>query len=327
MSIIENSKIYEKYKIISNIGSGGFAKVFKVQEINDTSNTFYALKYFVSPKNSDEEISKKRFSQEIKVLSKVNSKYVAKFIDAYIGDNEQYIIMEYVDGINLKDKLSEGKLNIKTVQNYALQIADGLEELHASGIIHRDIKSNNIMITSERTVKIIDFGLALDDESQRHTQVTKIVGSLYYLAPELCKTNNKPTIKTDIYALGILIYEMLTGEYPFKGADAMQTIKKQEDSPLPDLVKIADVPQAFANVVIKATAKDPDKRYDSVYSLKTDLKTVLNPERSLEKPLDVKTIKIKKTFVDFINNKLTLYIGLGAIALLIVIIIIIAVLV
>ncbi|WP_029512917.1 serine/threonine-protein kinase [Mycoplasmopsis iners] len=318
LTILNNSKVYEKYKIISEIGSGGFAQVYKIQPINDQSNTFYALKYAITPKNSDHEVAKRRFAQEIKIYSKVNSDKVAKYIDSYFDENEQYIVMEFVEGYNLKDKLSEGKLLPKTAQNYAMQIAEGLLELHASDIIHRDIKSNNIMITNEKNVKIIDFGLAIDDDSQRYTQESKVVGSVYYMAPEICISNSQPTKKSDIYALGILLYEMLTGEYPFKGKDAIDTINKQKNMKLPDLTKIVDIPQAFANVVIKATAKQADKRHKSIYEFAQDLKTVYTPRRIYEPALDSKKMKKKLTFQDFINNKITLWVSLTIIILLII---------
>ncbi|VEU77143.1 serine/threonine-protein kinase [Mycoplasmopsis columbina] len=328
IKILNDSKVYEKYKIVNKIGSGGFAQVYKIQERDNTEDVFYALKYSVFPEKSDVETTKKRFAQEIKIYSKVHSSKVAKFIDAFIDEREQYIIMEYVEGTSLKDKLREGRLLPNVAVNYALQIAEGLSELHSSKIIHRDIKSNNIMITRDRNIKIIDFGLALDDNSERYTQEQKIVGSVYYMAPEICVDRSIPTFKSDIYALGILLYEMLTAEYPFKGSNAAETINKQKNAPLPDITKIVDIPQALANVIIKATAKDPEKRYKTIYEFSKDLKTSLNPNRVYEKPLDIRKIKEKKTFQDIINSKIFIYSAIGTIAaILILIIVLVAVLV
>ncbi|UUM19244.1 serine/threonine-protein kinase [Mycoplasma sp. 1018B] len=308
--ILNDSNIYKKYKVITEIDSGGFSKVYKIQELDDKSDTFYALKYAYNSETSNYEQNKKRFEQEIKIYKKIKSNYVARYIESFFDEKEQYIVMEFVDGVSLKNRLAEGKINPKIVRNYAIQIAEGLQELHTCGIIHRDIKSNNIMITKDKNIKIIDFGLALTDESQRFTQETKLVGSIYYMAPEICVAKSVPTRQSDIYALGVLIYEMLTMEYPFKGATYEETINKHKFASLPNLAKILNIPQAMINIIIRATAKDPNKRYLSMTNLAKDLKTCLNIERYNEKPLDYKKIRIKKSFADILNSKKFLWISL-----------------
>ncbi|VEU77987.1 serine/threonine-protein kinase [Mycoplasmopsis columbinasalis] len=312
--ILENSNVFRKYKIISQIGSGGFAKVYKIQRKDAKDNTFYALKYTTLPENSNSESVKVRFEQEVEIYSMIASTKVAAFIEGYIDDYEQYLIMEYIDGFNLKDKLKEGRINVSIAVNYALQIAEGLQELHKMNIIHRDIKSNNVMITKDRNIKIIDFGLALNDTSQRYTQEQKIVGSVYYMAPELCSSRSQPTVQSDIYALGILLFEMLTGEYPFKGKNSFETMAKQKNESLPDIMKMVVIPQALANVIIKATAKDAAKRHASTADLIADLSTALDVSRVNEKPLNAKKIKSKLTFRGFVNSFAFIYLGIGIVS-------------
>lgn len=300
------SKVYEKYKILSTLGNGGFSVVYKVQELNPPHEIF-ALKYFQIKGNSDKENTIKRFKQEIEIYKKINSNMVAKFIEAYTDDEEQFLVMEYVEGDNLTQHIAKnGKLIPRTAIKYAMQIAEGLGELHNSKIIHRDVKSSNIIVTKDRNIKLIDFGLSLGDDSQRLTQDAKIIGSLYYLAPELCMSNNTPTIQSDIYALGIMVYEMLTGQYPFKGANPEETIRKQKFSQMPDIMKYIDL-QALANVIYKATNKLPEHRHQSMWEFREDIKTSASSERYYEKPYNAKKARAKKNIQDVINSKTFLY--------------------
>ncbi|WP_027334639.1 serine/threonine-protein kinase [Mycoplasmopsis felifaucium] len=302
-----SSKVFNKYKIIKSIGSGGFSLVYQVELINDPSpiKTKYALKYFnLDEKSADRESSLNRFKQEIQIMQKVHSEFFPKYIDSYFGDDEQYLVMEYVEGTNLRDLIRKnGKIIQKEAVNYLEQLCDAVHELHANKIVHRDIKSHNIMITKNKNVKLLDFGLSLAPESQRFTQTTKIVGSVYYMAPELCNVNNKPNEKTDIYALGILLYELLIGQYPIQGNNAKETLTKQKHSPMPRLTDYIAAPQSLENVIIKATAKDPNKRYPSAWHMKDDLKTVFDTNRIYEKPLNIRKIKQKKTMTEIINSK------------------------
>nr|WP_308435965.1 protein kinase [Mycoplasmopsis bovis] len=135
-------------------------------------------------------------------------------------------------------------------------------------------------------LKYLDFGLSLDPDSQRFTQASKVVGSVYYMAPELCRSDNEPTKKTDIYAIGILLYEMLTGKYPIEGKKANETLTLQKTMPMPKLTDKIETSQALENVIIKATAKDPFFRYSSAWEMAEDLKTALSEKRIFEKPID-----------------------------------------
>lgn len=306
MKIISDSNIYNKYKIISLLGTGGFSEVYKVEMINDKSNvkTQYALKYMVFNNNMDKERTLNRFKQEVNIIKKVNSRQFPKYIDSYFGPKECYLVMEYVEGENLRDLIKRnGRIIPKEAVYYFRQICEAVHELHINKIIHRDIKSNNIIITKQKEIKILDFGLSLAPDSQRFTQDSKIIGSVYYMAPELCKTNNVPTARSDIYALGILLFELLTGKYPFAGERAPETLKKQRSMPMPRLTSFITTTQALENVIIKATAKDPYKRYQSVWDMREDLKDVFDAKKIYAKPLNAKKIKVKKRFSDVINSK------------------------
>lgn len=306
MIIPSSSRVFKKYKVLSKIGEGGFSQVFKVQLLNsDTSaNEVYALKYFLIRPESDKEVAINRFKQEIAILQKVKSDYFPYYIESYVGDDEQYAIMEYIDGKSLRELIKKnGSIIPTSAINYVRQICEAMQELHSNNIIHRDIKSNNIIVTSRNHIKILDFGLSLDPDSQRFTQASKVVGSVYYMAPELCRSDNEPTKKTDIYAIGILLYEMLTGKYPIEGKKANETLTLQKTMPMPKLTDKIETSQALENVIIKATAKDPFFRYSSAWEMAEDLKTALSEKRIFEKPIDSKRMKTKKTFTEIVNSK------------------------
>ncbi|MGP1451800.1 MAG: serine/threonine-protein kinase [Metamycoplasmataceae bacterium] len=329
MIIRRDSKVFEKYKVISKIGVGGFSEVYKVEEKNDPNHKHYALKYLKSDGDKNKnEIAIKRFIQEIDIYKNINSRSVIEYHDSFVSDTEQYLVTEFVPGTSIADHLKkEGRIIPKKAVMLAIQIAEGFQELHNNGITHRDLKSNNILINETYNIKIIDLGIALRKESQRYTRVNSVIGTPYYLAPELVDTKNKYRIshKVDIYALGILLYEMLVGEYPFNGSDAKATIKMHLHSQIPDIRQILNVPQALANVITKATAKDPMKRYNSMWEMARDLKTCLEEKRYYEKPLDLNKVKPKKTFADIVNSRAFLISSLVVIGLTVLIIILIAI--
>lgn len=293
------STVYKNYKIIKKIGSGGMGTVFLVEK-NNLERELYALKYRHIDNN---ENNYTRFLEELRLLKRVNSKNIPKIYDEHIDNQEQFFIMEYVQGKTLKKLIVDNVfLNTRIAVNYAKQIAAGISVLHSLNIIHRDIKSDNILISDTQIVKIIDLGISLDDNSQRITKANNIVCSAYYVAPELIENRSKITHSVDIYALGILLFEMLTGKYPFEGKKASQTVFMHKNSDMPDIMNFVEIPQSLANVIIIATAKDPQKRYSSMWDFRLDLDTCLSPSRLIEQPLSVKTIKPKITITEFINS-------------------------
>lgn len=295
------SKVYKTYTILKLIGTGGMSSVFLVNKKNKPGE-LYALKYRIQDNNNNNYI---RFKREIELLQKISSPNVPKIFDYHIDEKEQYFVMEYVNGKSLRSMIEEnGFLNSRLAVSFAKQIAAGIGELHSNGIVHRDIKSSNILISDKLTVKIIDLGISMSCEhnNQRLTKTHSIVGSVYYLAPELIDDNTKITKQVDIYALGVLLFEMLTGKYPFSNKNAIQTIQMHKENEFPRVKDFREVPQALENVILKATAKNPNNRYESMWEFRKDIDTCLLTSRSLEAPISTKTAKSKKTIADYTSS-------------------------
>ncbi|WP_084107613.1 serine/threonine protein kinase [Mycoplasmopsis pullorum] len=295
----KSSTIYSKYLIKKILGAGGSATVYLVSAL-DNPKQLYALKYRVPDSNAN---NFKRFEQEAKILSKLKSVNIPYFVESYITAEEQYYVMEYIEGETLRSMIEKnGHIHTRAAVSYAKQIASGIGELHANSIVHRDIKSQNIIISKNQTVKIIDLGISLEEDTQRLTKTHNIMCSIYYAAPELADPKCKIQPTVDVYALGIVLFEMLTGDYPFQGSDARKTFFMHRDQELPSIMQIREIPQALENAVIKATAKDPKKRYQTMWELRADLETVLKPSRSLEEKISLKTMKPKKKMRDHFNS-------------------------
>lgn len=314
MNITKTSKIYEKYEIKSKIGGGGMGTVFLVHD--KATNEPFALKY---RHNDFNETNKKRFRNEKELLKKINSKRIPKLVDEYEDDKEQYYVMEYIEGITLYSKIKDnGQLDTKLAVNFAKQIAEAIGEVHSHGIIHRDIKSQNILVDKSQNIKLIDLGISIGEETQRLTKTNAVICSPYYAAPELSTKNAKITKAVDIYALGVVLYEMLIGNYPFEGERDDQTILMHRNSSFPRPRDHRNIPQALENVVLKATAKNAKDRYKDVWEFINDLKTVFKTERILENPISQKTGKPKKNLPDFINSNVFLIISISVISTLII---------
>ncbi|XP_023226540.1 uncharacterized protein LOC111627202 [Centruroides sculpturatus] len=295
------------------------AKIYRA--IEKATGRIVAIK-LLRPDNKDSHRNQRRFRSEIQAIKAIRSPYVVSAFDFAWDDKVQYIAMEYIDGSILKEYIGRrGNLTVDEAVEFAKQIALGLHEMHQAGIIHRDIKASNIMITDHGQVKIIDLGIALHDETDRVTQTDNIIGSVQYLAPELLE-KEEANAQTDIYALGILLYEMLIGDVPFKEKTGLDTARKHQTSTVPHVNKIfKNIPQAVANVVIRSTAKKPQQRYSSAYKLYEDLDTCLSDKRLYE-PVYQLSDRLRKTWVEKINSSaFWLVVGLVTIVILIAIVI------
>ena len=292
--------IRDKYKLIRKVGSGGMAEIYLAHE-RDTGKSV-AIK-ILHPDRKNSYADRRRFQHEIELMKKVESPYVVKIYDWEWNDNIQYIVMEYIDGETLKEYIQKkGKVTVDETVEYTKQIALGFDAIHRVGIVHRDIKSTNIIVTELGQVKIIDFGIAITEESERLTKTDNIIASPQYIAPELIE-QKPPTKKSDIYSLGILMYEMLTGNVPFSGKTAYDTVRKHQTSQVPHVNKVYDyIPQSLANVIIKSTAKKAEKRYDTMYELYKDVLTCLDSSRAYEEVINL-TTKKKKNFFSIMNSK------------------------
>lgn len=311
----------KRYDVMRRIGQGGMAEVYLAYDKFTKKDV--AIK-ILRPEQRTNIIHKERFLSEIQLTEKVNSNNVIKILDYKWEDNVQYIVMEYIEGKILKNYISEkGRLLVEESVEFSKQIAQGLESIHKAGIVHRDIKSTNIMITNEGVVKIIDFGIALNDESKHLTRTGHLIGSAQYIAPEIVRQESKGSIQSDIYALGILMYEMLTGSLPIKGKTVPETAYAHMKQVVPNISKLfPNVPQPLSNVVLKATAKKTAERYKNTFELYKDLMTCLNLERANESKI-VLSEKKKKSFKDVINSKWFL-LGMGILIILILVAVIVA---
>ena len=274
-----NKIICNRYKILDHLGTGGMATVWLGYDtILDRQ---VAIKTFKIDANDEDAV--KRFNREAKAVTSLSHPNIVSIYDVENEGEFYYLILEYVKGMTLKDYMIKNpRIPIETIVHIAKQIASGLSHAHQNGIIHRDIKPQNILMNDNLTCKITDFGIARAYGDTTLTQTNQMLGTVYYLSPEQAR-GNVATAQSDIYSLGILIFEMITGQIPFKGESAVAIALKHLQEELPDIDKYREnVPQSVKNIVLKATMKNPNKRYISSKELFEDLSTVLNPERLYE---------------------------------------------
>lgn len=275
--IIKGQKINDRYEIIRMIGEGGMANVYLAQDtILDRK---VAVKILRGDLAGDEKFVR-RFQREAISASSLTHPNIVEMYDVGEDDGKYFIVMEYVDGKTLKNLIKRrGALTLPEVIDIMMQLTSGLACAHDSYIIHRDIKPQNIMILDDGKVKITDFGIAMALNSNELTQTNSVMGSVHYLPPEQANGNGA-TIKSDIYSLGILMFELLTGKLPFKGENAVEIAIKQMKEQIPSVCKInPDIPQSVENIILKACAKNPKNRYDNVLEMREDLKTCMDPEK------------------------------------------------
>ena len=279
--IVKGSKINDRYQIIKTLGEGGMANVYLAHDTILDRNV--AVKVLRGDLANDEKFVR-RFQREALSASSLSHPNIVEMYDVGEDDGQYYIVMEYVDGMTLKQVLKKrGHLSVTEVVDIMLQVTDGMAHAHDAYIIHRDIKPQNIMILSNGMIKITDFGVATALNSTQLTQTNSVMGTVHYLPPE--QANGKgSTIRSDIYSMGIMMYELLTGLVPYKGDNAVEIALKHLKEPLPSVRKTySNIPQSIENVIIKATAKNPKNRYTDARAMHEDLKTALDESRQNEK--------------------------------------------
>ncbi len=274
--LVKGQKINDRYEIVKSIGEGGMANVYLANDI--ILNRKVAVKVLRGDLATDEKFIR-RFQREAMSVSNLSHPNIVEVYDVGEEDGNYYIVMEYIEGKTLKKLIQKrGALTLPEVRDIMLQLTDGLAHAHDAFIIHRDIKPQNIMILDNGLVKITDFGIAVAMNATQLTQTNSVMGSVHYLPPE--QANGKSaTIKGDIYSLGILMFELLTGSVPFKGDNAVEIAIKHMKDKIPSVRKINPViPQSVENIVLKATAKNPKNRYNDVREMYKDLETCLDRE-------------------------------------------------
>ena len=278
--IMKGQKINDRYQIIKSIGEGGMANVYLAYDTILDRNV--AVKVLRGDLATDEKFVR-RFQREALSASSLSHPNIVEVYDVGEDNGQYYIVMEYIEGCQLKQLLKKrGRLTLSEVIDIMLQITDGLSVAHDAYIIHRDIKPQNIMILDSGLVKITDFGIAMAMNSTQLTQTNSVMGSVHYLPPE--QANGKgSTLQSDIYSMGILMYELLTGELPYKGDNAVEIALKHLKEKIPSVrEKFPEIPQSVENIIIKATAKNPKNRYADARSMNEDLRTCLDDSRANE---------------------------------------------
>ncbi len=281
--VIKGELIDNRYRIIRSIGEGGMANVYLAW---DTILEREVAVKILRGDLADDEKFVRRFQREANSASTLRHPNIVEMYDVGEDNGKYFIVMEYVDGKTLKSLIKKrGALNLNEALDIMLQLTSGIACAHDSYIIHRDIKPQNVMILEDGRVKITDFGIAMAINSNELTQTNSVMGSVHYLPPEQASGSGS-TIKSDIYSLGILMYELLTGKLPFKGENAVEIAIKHMKDPIPSVCEInSSIPQSVENIILKACAKNPKNRYDSVSEMHEDLKTCLDPLRFEEKRL------------------------------------------
>ena len=275
--IMKGQKINDRYQIIKSIGEGGMANVYLAYDT--ILDRRVAVKVLRGDLSNDEKFVR-RFQREALAASSLNHPNIVEMYDVGEDNGIYYIVMEYVEGQTLKQLLKRrGSLTLSETIDIMLQLTDGMAHAHDSYIIHRDLKPQNIMIQDDGQIKITDFGIAMALNSTQLTQTNSVMGSVHYLPPEQA-TGKGSTIKSDIYSMGIIFYELLTGSLPFKGENAVEIALKQMKEPLPNLRDDnPSIPMSVENVILKATAKNPKNRYSDSRAMHDDLLTVLDDSR------------------------------------------------
>ncbi len=291
--IMKGQKISDRYQIMKAIGEGGMANVYLAYDTILDRNV--AVKILRGDLAGDEKFVR-RFQREALSASSLSHPNIVEVYDVGEDNNNYYIVMEYVEGRNLKDLIKKrGKLTLSEVIDIMLQITDGMSVAHDSYIIHRDIKPQNIMILENGLVKIMDFGIAMAMNATQLTQTNSVMGSVHYLPPEQA-SGKGATLQSDIYSMGIVMYELLTGKLPYKGDNAVEIALKHLKEPLPSVrEELPTIPQSVENIIIKATAKNPKNRYEDAKEMHEDLLTCLDDSREDEE-------KIKLPYREFEDN-------------------------
>ena len=293
--IVKGQKINDRYEIIRTIGEGGMANVYLAYDTILDRNV--AVKILRGDLAGDEKFVR-RFQREAIAASSLTHPNIVEMYDVGVDDGNYFIVMEYVDGITLKSLIKKrGALTLSETIDIMLQITSAIACAHDSYIIHRDIKPQNVMILDDGVAKITDFGIAMALNSAELTQTNTVMGSVHYLPPE--QANGKgSTVKSDIYSLGIMMYEMLIGKVPFKGENAVEIAMKQINEPIPSVCKLnPSIPQSVENIILKATAKNPKNRYDSVNEMHDALKNALNPNEEERLTYDYPEHELENTKV------------------------------
>ena len=274
--VLTGTVLSGRYRLESKLGSGGMSTVYLARD--ETLERWVAAKV-LHREISDQPDQIERFRREARAVAQVSHPNVVAVIDAGEDGGRPYIVFEYCDGETLKQRIDrQGGLPLDEAAAYAIEVGRGLAAAHARRLVHRDVKPQNVLIDSEGRAKVTDFGIARELEQDGLTKTGRVLGTTDYVSPEQAM-GQQVDARSDIYSLGILLYEMLTGEVPFKADNLVGVAMKHVNEKIPDVQKRRrDVSSALAAVVERATEKKPDKRYSDMNAMLADLENALEVE-------------------------------------------------
>ena len=288
--------IANRYQLLESVGQGGMADVYKAMDT--ILNRIVAIK-ILRGELADDPMTLLRFQREASAASKLSHPNVVDVYDVGESEGRHYIVMEYVRGRTLKQLIAQrGALHLDEAVDIMLQLTSAVAMAHEKHIIHRDIKPQNVLVKDDGTVKITDFGIAVAHGSVQLTQHHTVMGSAHYLAPETTR-GEAPTEAVDIYALGIVFYELLSGSVPFQGSNPTEIAVKHLRDPMPYIRDFnPTIPQSVENIILRATAKKVSERYATVEEMREDLLECRSP-----KMLDVERIQLDDDPVSAVQVK------------------------
>ena len=251
-----------RYKLIDELGRGSFATVYIARDTKN--NRIYAVKVMHFEFSDDGELLA-RFQREAHILQHLSDPHIVRIFDYGDENDIHYIVMDYIDGQNLKyHTLTHGPMDALRALDYARQIAEGLDTAYKHGVVHRDIKPQNIVINSKDVVKITDFGLARSRETVTLTQSNVFMGTAYYIPPEQAESGRSADTRSDLYSVATVLFEMLTGRPPFEGETAVDIVVKHMNEKVPSICRIrSDLPPEIDEFMLKAMAKSPEDRFST----------------------------------------------------------------
>jgi eukaryotic-like serine/threonine-protein kinase len=269
MDNIIGKKLDGRYEIQEIIGIGGMAVVYKAYDSID--DRIVAVKVLKEEYLKNDEF-RRRFKNESKAVAVLSHPNIVKVYDVSFGDRIQYIVMEYIDGITLKEYIEQQKvLTWKEAVHFTVQILRALSHAHERGIVHRDIKPQNIMMLEDGTIKVTDFGIARFAHSETKTMTDKAIGSVHYISPEQAR-GSLTDEKSDIYSVGVMLFEMLTGDLPFEADSAVSVaIMQMQENPRKPRSLNPDIPEGLEDITLRAMQKDPSQRYQSAIDMLEDI--------------------------------------------------------
>lgn len=296
-SILDN-----RYRLIKLIGKGGMADVYLAYD--EVLKREVAIKVLRTELSND-QLSILRFKQEAMNSTKLIHPNIVEVYDVGEYNKHNYIVMEYIKGLTLKNLIKKRKcLSLDETIFIINQLLNAILHAHKSGIIHRDIKPQNIIVKADGTVKILDFGIAIANDSIKIGNSMSIIGSVQYLAPEITSGKNA-TMQSDIYAIGIVLYECLTGQVPFKSENSIDVVLQHLNNKFPSVRNFDhSIPQSIENIITKCVAKDPKKRYQNVLDIIAELKLALKKENiDCTKLILDKTVELEKGIDGILKNR------------------------